>query len=681
METEPSSRPHSAPARPALSLSPPRRRRPLIWVAITAAFTAMVIQYSFQHGKLAMYPFYDDVSYFMDALVRLQELYTGGWRHLARAMVERPPHSVFSCVLALGAYIVLGTQDWVPYAANGVIILGLAGVLNFLAHGLPRWQRLLLFLIVLTVPICQNAVYEFRPDIASALCAAAGGAVLLSRPFTAGAWQHRVGAGAMFGLSMLIKTPTFPLTMAVLFVCVAAAVAADALIDRRMPRLEPLAISVAQTVGAAVLVPLPFYAFQLRQIIAYIWEPIFGSTKDLWATPLTPREHVLYYLTGEGGSLMLSSHLYLLGAILVAGFALAIVFSRRDVVVRLAGFCLAAGAAFAIPTKMRVKQPFFGTTFDWLLIFAGLYVLLWVCQRGHRVIAGGILAVVLLGAVGISHFVPELYKPGGANVVQRRRIISSVYNALRQYNVGDRARIYMTTTGYVNAAVLDYLNLQQGLPAFNIAEQPYSPDLKLHESEMDKSDYVIASEQGNSESFGNFIPSGNMQDATLAHIRANPDFAEIAAIPTQNEKRFFVFKRVPPFYGWDVTTGLGPVEGPYPDWKLREVRWGFGPKTVATLPPALTTGDYLLVVSGKPALANLEMTVRIDGREVGRHVFPSQLRFDAFELPVHLGPGRHEIELDYANWAKVEPRPMAVLFQTMKLLPAADAATTKPATQ
>ena len=292
---------------------------------------------------------------------------------------------------------------------------------------------------------------------------------------------------------------------------------------------------------------------------------------------------------------------------------------------------------------------------------------------------GAALGVALLFALVVTHFIPELYKPGGANVVQRRRIISSVYNALRNHDVNTTARVYMTTTGYVNAAVLDYLNLQQGLPAFNFAEQPYEPDLKIHETEMDKSDYVIASEQGNSESFGDFIPSGNMQEQTLAYVRNNPNFAEIAVIPTQNEKRFFVFKRVPPFFGWNVSAGIGPIEGPFPDWKLHEVRWAFGPETVATVSlPA--SGRYLLTASGKAAVDNTELIIRIDGAEVGKHTFPAQ-RFEAFELPLELAAGPHKIELEDGNWVKDGPRPMAILFQTMKLLPPAPAVASQPATR
>ena len=58
-------------------------------------------------------------------------------------------------------------MSWAPYAGNAVIILALATILNIMARGLPLWMRLMLFLLALALPISQNAVNEFRPDIAS----------------------------------------------------------------------------------------------------------------------------------------------------------------------------------------------------------------------------------------------------------------------------------------------------------------------------------------------------------------------------------------------------------------------------------------------------------------------------------------------------------------------------------
>ena len=327
---------------------------------------------------------------------------------------------------------------------------------------------------------------------------------------------------------------------------------------------------------AALVIMLPVYVPQFRDIIGYIYEPIFGKTKDLWASHMTFREHALYYLTGEGGQNMLGKLVYLLIGIIVGGFALALVRGRTDVIVMLAGFVSATLVSYAIPTIMHVKQPFFGTTFDWMLIFCRRCMCCCGSHSTPAAVGGSALVAAALYAVLTTHFIPMLYMPKGENLISRRRVIYALYDAMNQQHIRPQDRVYITTTGYVNAAVLDYLNMLKFLPQFNIQEQPFSGDIKLHTAEIHKAAYVIASEQGNSEAYGDFIPSGNMQDETLAVVRADPDLVEVAAVPTLTPKRYFLFKRVGPFFGWTGTEGLGPMEGPYPAWKLGEVRWALG---------------------------------------------------------------------------------------------------------
>src|SRR5579864_148824 len=87
-------------------------RRLWLWGLISAAFTALIIQYSFAHGKLLCPPFYDDVSYFEDALHRLAIYYRDGWGALLTDYRHFPPHSPFSSFVALVSFAVFGTHDW-----------------------------------------------------------------------------------------------------------------------------------------------------------------------------------------------------------------------------------------------------------------------------------------------------------------------------------------------------------------------------------------------------------------------------------------------------------------------------------------------------------------------------------------------------------------------------------------
>ena len=692
----------------------------LLWMSICAGFTAIVIRYTMLYGKLVVHPFYDDVSYFFDALLKFQALYADGLPGVYRAIVREPPHSIFSTLLALGSYVVFGARDWAPYAGDGLIVLAMAGIVNWMARGLALWQRVALFVFVLTIPISAKAVYEFRPDIASALCAAAGATMLVSRPLTAtsalrwgtsvplslrervgvraegeaplnrphpsplpegeGEKTHRNGslmagfghlaaAGALFGLAMLIKTPTFPLTIFVLFAALGAASVADFVLLPRRPSLDQFAVSWLVCTGVALLVPLPVYLIQFREIFHYIYDPIFGQYTDMWRTPGTRLWHLLYYFTGEGGMDMLSRHLYLLLAIIAAGLVLALILERLDVFVRLVGFLAVTAAAYALPAGMSIKQEFFGSTFDFMLMFTAIYVLVWIARDVKFKWSQAVVVLAMLAGLAVSHFPPVLYIPGGANSIARRRVVDQIYAALRTQGIDSGPRVFMTTTGFVNASVLDYLSLKQGLPAFNISEVSFSGNLNDFAVEIDKADYVIASEQGNSEAYGDFIKSGNIQDQTLALVRNSGEFEQVGAFPTLNPKRYFLFKRIPPFVGWEAIDGLGPIEGPYPDWMLPQVRWGYGPKSELAV-TANRAGEYPIKAWARGAVAGLKMTVKVDGREIGSHTFVNDRDFERFAFAVSLLPGRHAVELAYSDWAKGADKPMAVLFKSMRLVPA-----------
>lgn len=661
MEPLPVSTPR--PSRLAISLEIARRQWP--WVLISAVFTAVVIQYSFVHGRLAAPPHFDDVSYFNDALERLRDLYRMGLPAVASGLIHNPPHSLFSTALAMVAYLLLGTSEWAPYAANIVIILALAGIVSAIARGLPRWQKLMLFVFVLTVPISSRTVFEFRPDIASALCAAAGAMLLIERPLEGRTWKQLAGPAALFGLAMLFKTPTFPLTVLMLIVAFVAAWIADALLSRGKPSMKPLK-AASIMLAIALLVALPAYITHLREILDYIYAPIFGRKKELWRTAGARVWQLRFYLDGPGGEAMLARHLYLLVGIVVLGAGFLAVMRRAEPLIRLAGMLLVALAALAVPTLITVKQPFFGTSFDWMLILASVYLLAWACRNTNNLGGGAILGAVLAVGLVIFQFIPPMYEAASAIAAGRHRLVNDIFAALRAQDIDPRTRLYITTTGYVNADVLNFMALRQMMPPMNFHQRPAIGDLSVHADEIRKAQYVIASEQGNSEAMGGFLASGNIQDQTLALVRNDPEFNQIAAFPTLNDKKYFLFGRQH-FSGYEAASGLGAIEGPYPQWGLDKVRWGNGPRSVMRVATA-SEGQYRLLAEGRCAVAGARTSLLVDGQAAGSFVFASNSRFERAEFTFHLTPGPHELELTYSDWDRTGGQSRAVLFNLLKLV-------------
>ena len=630
--------------------------RVLLWLVVSAAFTALVIQYSFAHGKLLCPPFYDDVSYFEDALHRLEKYYTGGAFSVISDYRSWPPHSPFSSAMAAGAFAILGLHDWAPYVANGLIILGLLFFLDYLSGNASLIQKLALALFVLCVPVSAEAVYEFRPDMASALCCAIGATMLLWRRFTQRSWQYRATAGAMFGSALLFKPPTSPLTLIIFVATVVVASAIELYLNRT--RLTSLARAWGPCILPMLLIPLPHYLLTWRETWQYIEEPIFGDTHSIWKTPGTPMFHLRWYLTGPGGRLMLGRELCLLVAVVVAGLLFTAFMRNREQLARLSALLLVGLIAWAVPTEMDVKQYFFGATFDWLLVFTAAYVIC-LLLRAHGLMPMLAITILIAAALSLASFTPPRYNRGSPMVIARNRVIRDIYQRIRDELPQPYSRVYITTTGYVNAGVLDYYYRRDTLRPLNIGENPYSGKLAMHVKDMRVADLVIASEPENGEAWGDFIKSEEIQDQTLAAIRNDPEFDQIASFPTYAGKHYFLFRRIRPFCGWESPQGL--IEA---SMNGRPVYFGIGLSTKLSI----SAGGYLklrLVARARARSSPVSAWVMVDGLRRARWEFTDQDQ--DFDRAFRIGGGSHYIEFIY------DPVPTGkspvVLFSQLEIIP------------
>ncbi len=135
-------------------LSSLRRRCPvrlfLLIVTLSAIYTFVILQYSFQKGRLAQEITYDDVDYFQDGLQRLNLLHEKGLIEFIKNYVRQPPHSPSASLLAAVGFILLGVHDWAPYAMNCVLVVILLWFTWSLAGGMPRLPQFIL--VVVTLP-------------------------------------------------------------------------------------------------------------------------------------------------------------------------------------------------------------------------------------------------------------------------------------------------------------------------------------------------------------------------------------------------------------------------------------------------------------------------------------------------------------------------------------------------
>src|SRR5262245_36471347 len=95
----------------------------LTGAALLALKTAVVLTDSTVFGRLAVPPVYDDVSYFIDALHRIDVFRGSGVAGYLRDFHRNWPHAPYSTIAASIAFMVAGPARGAAYAMNAVAIL------------------------------------------------------------------------------------------------------------------------------------------------------------------------------------------------------------------------------------------------------------------------------------------------------------------------------------------------------------------------------------------------------------------------------------------------------------------------------------------------------------------------------------------------------------------------------
>src|SRR6266516_778561 len=69
--------------------------RVMVWFSLASAYTFFVVNYSLLHGKMLIYPTYDDVEYLLDGLRRLEVFQSEGLVRGLLNLIGNPPHSPY----------------------------------------------------------------------------------------------------------------------------------------------------------------------------------------------------------------------------------------------------------------------------------------------------------------------------------------------------------------------------------------------------------------------------------------------------------------------------------------------------------------------------------------------------------------------------------------------------------
>lgn len=648
----------------------------LLAILIAVAFTGLHLRQSLAMGRLSAPPTYDDVTYMADAQRRLLTFYAEGPLETLIEAVREPPHSPWNTALAMGAFMVFGTQDWAPAAVNGV---GVAGLLLWLAwRGRELslvWQGVIAAFL-LTWPFAGQVIVHFRPDLACGLVVAWTTLLIARGPWVTADRRRHWLAGVGLALALWIK-PTFsPVTLALVAIALAARAVSDFVLVRPRPGWRQVAVSWARCLGVGAVVAAPYYLVASRRVYEYVHFHSFGVFKDVWEPALAGAERWLYYLAGPGGQLLLSEWLYLWAALAVASAVVAWRWHRRAfrAVPAVAAVFLATYVLVTLPAH---KNVFLGAALPALMLLTSVEMAVFLVATSRSLSAvpaacARAVPVALLLIGGARFDWPESYTEEGRflarhEVLEQRALLERVHEILLP---GDDAglHVFFTYIGpYLNPSLLEYRLGQSGVRRVTCTNLQMNRSPAALERELATATHVVAWSTGNPNAI-QWLPGAVDGQRILDRLAGDRSYVLLAELPSPGGGVVFVFQRLAGFRGHRALAGWGPIEGPHPQWDLPfPVRWGLGPSSRLEIDvPA--SGAVRLVLDGTSGLAGQELRLKLGEETLARHRFASREDFELVDLVLELAPGRHSLELAYSHWyppGEDDDRPRAVLFRTV----------------
>ncbi len=654
------------------------RARTISLGVLALIFTLLVLHWSGLHGRLAQEITADDSAYFVDALRRLEAFYHGGVANLARGLLQSPPHSPFSTLMALVGFLFLGVHDWAPYVMNAVLVFGLLLFVDYAGRNLSRTVRNILLFVALSVPLSFSAVHEFRPDFAVGLLTAMGVFFGVETAVTAPLNRRRIFfAGLFFGAAFLTKPPFFPHT-AILSAVPAVFLGLACLGWSGRPRqgFSQLVIMEACYFAGVLLPPLPHYAWSFRIILNYfLVNTGQGTDAPLWRMEGKSLDVLAHYTVDSAIGSMLGSYFWAFLILCVLGLVLYIRARNRAQALLLVGLLWAVSISLVILVYGRYANPFFGLSYQILLLFGAIRSLgphPPLGRRGNQLLVAALVAfsVWKVAVQGGSHYArPLLGEPErGA-----RRDLHKIVDVITQAASADFSRKYQrgelivafTFWGEVNSSSFDWVALKRGYD-FVMSDYHRFGDPEEILRPLADADFVVLCRPGTLGIDGR-LPSSPLQGRLIDEFQKKGWGRVIADIPSDGGGYLVLMRenlRTIAFGG--AIDGLSAIEGPFPKWNIPPVRWGMYPETTVRV-EAPSVQPVEIALQARAAIGQ-RITILLNDDVIGEYVFASD-DFVPIRASGILRPGQNRFIFRYgfSDGSKEDARPRAVLFRAIDL--------------
>lgn len=358
------------------------RRNLIIWLVVSVLFTVIQIQHSLHQGQLSLPPTYDDVVYFNDGLRRLDIFYNNGFVELFLDYANRPPHSFTSSFFAFTSYLLFGVKDWAPVFMNFILVFASLVFLDYLARGFALKWKIFIASVSLTWLIMGHAVIEFRPDIFCGLITAIT-IILISEQYWLEISDYRKKIiGALFGLALIIKPTIFPVTIVLVLFAIIMNILTEKFVFKKEFKIKDLILKSKNFIIYCLIVAIPYYLFELKDALNYIYQNQFVNLKKVWGMHSLPFfERICFYLVGQGGRMMVKNWFYLWLVLIIISALILFYKKHYKKFIRLIPLVSTIFVAYAIVTISDHKSAFLGVIVACFIFFTGMNMLIFILRE------------------------------------------------------------------------------------------------------------------------------------------------------------------------------------------------------------------------------------------------------------------------------------------------------------
>jgi hypothetical protein len=468
----------------------------LVIAILTGIFTALMINYSLDHYRLRIEPYYDDIGYFTDALKRLEVFYDQGLQALWRSLVDSPPHSPWSTLLGMFAFAILGISNVAPYACNSILIFIFLLVIFNIEVTATLACKLCVSLFALSTPLAALAIMDFRPDFATNLFLAAGASILLFQTAQTAFLKPWIRAAlVLFFSGALLAKPTTVLATSFLILFAQGLHVLSAMRDRDLcwARIRDMFL----TSSFIALFTGWYYVVNFQHIYGYISDNLVRSIHKDLNNIVSMKDRLTFFLTGVGGIQLDLHYFYIIGLVTLSVVLAAFQKEREVILIHLKAL-LWTVVAYLGTSLAGIANHFIGLNFQIMLLLSGCYSfyhLIRVAGTGFTGHAAKVIAVAVVVMAITSGFPPKhgRYAPGDAEDVMV--INDQLVARLSALTAGKPplTAAFLTIGLNANPPTFDWLMTRNHIRV-NIQANMFATNLKDIVTLIDSSDIIITSD-------------------------------------------------------------------------------------------------------------------------------------------------------------------------------------------